>query len=254
MKISKIALLLVSTTMLAACSFSFERHESHSHSEFYSHFETRDPISSSDNPSSKEAIFSSTVTTSNTATSSSVAPVSSSNATTSSIAQVTDKELTISFYNPTCGSLSTEVLDTRLATYMNEAAGTTFVNAIKNTKCQVSNNIPTDGEKVLIIGASSAQGSLEFTFAETIKSITITAQTYHKPYVQTWLDPQVTVSNVDQNSVLYINENHNVDLKPTDDQPVQKEYTEALNAKTLKLSTSTEEKSRVLIKSIKFVY
>jgi hypothetical protein len=45
-----------------------------------------------------------------------------------------------------------------------------------------------------------------------------------------------------------------VDLKPADEQPVQKEYTEALNAKTLKLSTSTEEKGRVFIKSIKFVY
>ena len=233
MKISKIALLLVSTTMLAACSFSYERHESHSHSEFYTHFETRDPISSSDNLSSKETVSSSTTTTSSVTASSSAAPVSSSNATTSSVAQVTDKELTISFYNPTCGSLSTEVLDTRLATYMNEVAG-------------------TDGEKVLIIGAASAQGSLEFTFAETIKSITITAQTYHKPYKDYVTGG--TIANVDQNSVLYINENHNVDLKPTDEQPVEKEYTEALNAKTLKLSTSTEEKSRVFIKSIKFVY
>ena len=226
MKISKIALLLVSTTMLAACSFSFERHESHSHSEFYTHFETRDPISSSDNPSSKETVSSSTTTTSSTTTSSSAALVSSSNATTSSIAQVTDKELTISFYNPTCGSLSTEVLDTKLAAYMNEVAGTTFVNSVKNTKCQVSNDIPNKGEKVLIIGASSAQGSLEFTFAETIKMITITAQTYHKPFVQTWLDPQVTVPNVDPNSVLYVNGVHTVDLKPTDDQPVEKTYSE----------------------------
>ena len=254
MKISKIALLLVSTAMLAACSFSYERHESHSHSEFYTHFETRDPISSSNVPSSKETISSSTITTSSTTTVSSVAPVSSSNVTTSSVAQVADKELTISFYNPTCGSLSTEILDTKLAAYMNEVAGTTFVSAVKNTKCQVSNDIPNKGEKVLIIGSSSAQGSLEFTFANTIKAVTITAQTYHKPYVQTWLDPQVTVPNVDPNSVLYVNETHTVDLKSADEQPVQKEYTEALNAKTLKLSTSTEEKSRVFIKSIKFVY
>ena len=252
MKISKIALLLVSTTMLAACSFSYERHESHSHSEFYTHFETRDPISSSDNSSSKETVSSSTAITSNTTASSSVTPASSSNATTSSAAQVTDKELAISFYNPTCGSLSTEVLDTRLATYMNEAAGTTFVSAIKNTKCQVSNNIPADGEKVLIIGAASAQGSLEFTFAEAIKSITITAQTYHKPYKD--YATGNTVANVDPNSVLYINENHNVDLKPADEQPVEKSYSEAINSKTLKLSTSEEEKSRVFIKSIKFVY
>ena len=252
MKISKIALLLVSTTMLAACSFSYERHESHSHSEFYTHFETRDPISSSDNSSSKETVSSSTAITSNTTASSSVTSASSSNATTSSAAQVADKELTISFYNPTCGSLSTEILDTKLAAYMNEVAGTTFVSAIKNTKCQVSNNIPADGEKVLIIGAASAQGSLEFTFAETIKSITITAQTSHKPYID--YATGGSVANVDPNSILYINENHNVDVKPTDDQPVEKSYSEAINSKTLKLSTSEEEKSRVFIKSIKFVY
>ena len=126
------------------------------------------------------------------------------------------------------------------------------MSAIKNTKCQVSNNIPTDGEKVLIIGAASAQGSLEFTFAEAIKSITITAQTYHKPYKD--YATGNTVANVDPNSVLYINENHNVDLKPADEQPVEKSYSEAINSKTLKLSTSEEEKSRVFIKSIKFVY
>lgn len=252
MKISKIALLLVSTAMLTACSFSYERHESHSHSEFYTHFETRDPISSSSTTSSKETVSSSTATISSATTSSSVAPVSSSNATTSSVAQVTDKELTISFYNPTCGSLSTEVLDTRLATYMNEVAGTTFVSSVKNTKCQVSNDIPNKGEKVLIIGASSAQGSLEFTFAETIKMMTITAQTYHKPYKD--YATGGTVANVDPNSVLYINDAHTVDLKPTDDTPVEKTYSEAINSKSLKLSTSTEEKSRVFIKSIKFVY
>jgi hypothetical protein len=59
--------------------------------------------------------------------------------------------------------------------------------------------------------------------------------------------------NVDANSVLTVN-NNTVDLKPIDDQAVEKEHTETLNGKTLKLSTSGENNSRVFIKSITFVY
>ncbi len=59
--------------------------------------------------------------------------------------------------------------------------------------------------------------------------------------------------NVDANSVLTVN-NNTVDLKPIDDQAVEKEHTEVLNGKTLKLSTSGENNSRVFIKSITFVY
>ena len=254
MKLSKITLLLVSATMLTACSFSFEKHESHS--EFYTHFETRDPISSSDVSSSQLTTSSATTTSSITSsssatTTSSVAPTSSSVTTTSSTTPVADNELTVGFYNPSCGSLSKEVLDTKLAEYINQVAGTTFVSAIKNTSCQISNDIPSKGEKVLIIGASSSQGSLEFTFANTIKAITITAQTYHKPYVD--YSTGETVPNVDSYSVLYVN-NHSVDLKPTDNQPVEKEYTEAIDSKSLKLTNAVEDKSRVFIKSIKFVY
>lgn len=250
MKLSKIALLLVSTTMLTACSFSYERHESHS--EFYTHFETRDPISSNDISSSQEAI--SSVASSNSQQTS-ASSISSSVTTTNSVAPVADNELIISFYNPSCGSMSKEKIDTGLKDYMNTVASTTFVESIKNTSCQISNDIPTTGEKVLIIGSASSQGSLEFTFAQTIKTITITAQTYYKPWVDTWSgDEPVTYNNTDTNSVLYINEVHTVDLKSTDEKPVEKEYTEALNKKTLKLSTAGEEKSRVLIKSIKFVY
>ena len=280
MKLSKITLLLIGTVTLAACSFTYERHESQTHSAFSTQYVSKDPISSSDTSSNQAAsssivsssseqsiaISSSSTTTSSSqqisssiissssAVSSSSNPISSSStATSSSSIPVLDKELIISFYNPSCGSISKEVLDERLTNYMNEIAATTFVTSVKNTNCQISNDIPTKDEKVLIIGAREAQGSLEFTFSETIKTITITAQTYHKPYEQTWTNPPVTIANVDTNSVLYIN-NHEVDLKPIDDQPVEKEYTEAINSKSFTLTNGIEDNSRVFIKSIAFVY
>ena len=155
-------------------------------------------------------------------------------------------------FNPSCGSVSTEALDNKLLDYINQVATTTFVSEVKNSKCQISNDIPNKGEKVLIIGSASAQGSLEFTFVETIKSVTITAQTYHKPYVD--YATGNTNPNVDTDSVLYVNDTNTVDLKPVNSEPVEKEYTTELNGKTLKLTNSGEAKSRVFIKSITFVY
>lgn len=237
MKLSKV-ILLASALLLVACNSN--------------------AITSSEAPAS--AVISSSVDSSEESSSSSnistseITSSSNSSSISSSETPVADKTLTINLFNPACGSVSTEALDTRLLDYINQVAATTFVSNVKNTACQIANDIPNKGEKVLIIGSAKAQGSLEFTFVETIKSITITAQTYHKPYVQTWLDPQVTVSNVDTDSVLYINDTNSVDLKPVNDEPVEKEYTTELSTKTLKLTNSGEEKSRVFIKSLTFVY
>ena len=219
MKLSKV-LLLASALVLVACNTN--------------------AITSSDTPAS--TVISSSVDSSEESSSS----ISSSEAPTA------DKTLTINLFNPSCGSVSTEALDARLTEYINQVATTTFVSEVKNSKCQISNDIPNKGEKVLIIGSASAQGSLEFTFAETIKSVTITAQTYHKPYKD--YATGNTNPNVDTDSVLYVNDTNSVDLKPVNGEPVEKEYTAELNAKTLKLTNSGEEKSRVFIKSIKFVY
>lgn len=237
MKLSKV-ILLASALLLVACNSNA----------ITSSEAPASAVISSSVDSSEESSSSSSISTSEITSSSNSSSISSSET------PVADKTLTINLFNPACGSVSTEALDTRLLDYINQVAATTFVSNVKNTACQIANDIPNKGEKVLIIGSAKAQGSLEFTFVETIKSITITAQTYHKPYVQTWLDPQVTVSNVDTDSVLYINDTNSVDLKPVNDEPVEKEYTTELNTKTLKLTNNGEEKSRVFIKSLTFVY
>lgn len=238
MKISKV-LLLASALLLVACNSN--------------------AITSSEAPAStviSSSVDSSEESTSSTSESTSASSVESSSSSSSSISSsetpVADKTLIINLFNPTCGSVSTEALDAKLLEYINQVATTTFVSEVKNSKCQISNDIPNKGEKILIIGSASAQGSLEFTFVETIKSVTITAQTYHKPYMD--YATGNTNPNVDTDSVLYINDTNTVDLKPVNGEPVEKEYTAELNAKTLKLTNSGEAKSRVFIKSLTFVY
>ena len=160
MKLSKV-LLLTSALVLVACN---------SNAITSSNTPASTVISSSVD-SSKESTSSSSISTSEITSSSSSSSISSSET------PVADKTLTINLFNPTCGSVSTEALDARLLEYINQVATTAFVSEVKNSKCQISNDIPNKGEKVLIIGSASAQGSLEFTFVETIKSVTITAQT-----------------------------------------------------------------------------
>ena len=235
MKLSKV-LLLASTLLLVACNSN----------NITSSNTPASTVISSSVDSSKESTSSSSISTSEITSSSSTFSIGSSET------PVADKTLTINLFNPTCGSVSTEALDAKLLDYINQVATTTFVSEVKNSKCQISNDIPNKGEKVLIIGSASAQGSLEFTFVETIKSVTITAQTYHKPYVDYATGD--TNPNVDTNSVLYVNDTNTVDLKPVNGEPVEKEYTTELNTKTLKLTNSGEEKSRAFIKSLTFVY
>lgn len=235
MKLSKV-LLLTSALLLVACNSN----------NITSSNTPASTVISSSVDSSKESTSSSSISTSEITSSSSTFSIGSSET------PVADKTLTINLFNPTCGSVSTEALDAKLLDYINQVATTTFVSEVKNSKCQISNDIPNKGEKVLIIGSASAQGSLEFSFIETIKSVTITAQTYHKPYTD--YATGNTNPNVDIDSVLYVNDTNTVDLKPVNGEPVEKEYTTELNGKTLKLTNSGEEKSRVFVKSLTFVY
>ena len=195
MKISKV-LLLTSALLLVACNSNAITSSNASASTVIS-----SSVDSSEESSSSSSISASEITSS-----------SSSSSISSSERPVADKTLTINLYNPSCGSVSTEALDNKLLEYINQVATTTFVSEIKNSKCQISNDIPNKGEKVLIIGSASAQGSLEFTFVETIKSVTITAQTYHKPYMD--YATGNTNPNVDTDSVLYVTDTNSVDLKP----------------------------------------
>ena len=196
-----------------------------------------------------------------TTTSSSSEVSSSSSSTTSSNEPTADNTLTINLFNPSCGSVSTEALDARLTEYINQVAGTTFVSSVKNTNSQITNGIPSSGEKVLQLGAADKTGLLDFTFTATIKSVTIKAQTYHKPWVDTWSgDEPITHNNTDPNSVLKIATTGsapimNVDLKPGEDEkPVEKEFTIDMNADKLQLASTNADNGRVFIKSLTFVY
>ena len=182
---------------------------------------------------------------------------SSSSKSSRSIIEAPDKEFTISFYNPSCGTFSTEVFNERLKTYIDTSFGREFIDSINNTKCQIANDIPERGNSVLIIGAASSTGSLEFNFKGIIKSVTLTLETYYKPFVETWNDNKV-VPNVDYNSMCEITTDSSlltalVDLK-AEDEPVEKEAKVEINGKKLTVNTLNADKGRVFLKEATFVF
>lgn len=249
MKLSKV-LLLASALLLVACNSTAST----------SSDTPASTVISSSVDSSKESSSSTSESTSEITSSSTTSSSISSNA-DSSETPTTDKTLVINLYNPACGSVSTEALDAKLLEYINQVAGTTFVSNVKNTNSQITNGIPSSGEKVLQLGAADKTGLLDFTFTATIKSVTIKAQTYHKPWVDTWSgDEPITHNNTDPNSVLKIATTGsapimNVDLKPGEDEkPVEKEFTIDMNADKLQLASTNADNGRVFIKSLTFVY
>lgn len=253
MKLIKV-LMLASVITLAACSPT-----SNTSSKAPEGTSASTVISSS--ADAREESSSSISASTSTTTSSSSAVSSSSSSTTSSNEPTADKTLTINLFNPTCGSVSTEKLDARLLEYINQVAGTTFVSSVKNTNCQIINDAPNKGDKVLVIGAAEKNGYLEFKFAVTVKKVTIDAQTYYKPWVDTWSgDEPITHNNTDPNSVLKVTTTGsapimNVDLKPGEDEkPVEKEFTIDMNSDKLQLASTNAENGRVFIKSLTFTY
>ena len=253
MKLIKV-LMLASVITLAACSPT-----SNTSSKAPEGTSTSTVISSS--VDAREENSSSISASTSTATSSSSEVSSSSSSTTSSNEPTADNTLTINLFNPSCGSVSTEKLDARLLEYINQVAGTTFVSNVKNTNSQITNGIPSSGEKVLQLGAADKTGSLDFTFVAAIKSVTIKAQTYHKPWVDTWSgDEPIVHNNTDTNSVLKVTTTGsapimNVDLKPGEDEkPVEKEFTIDMNADKLQLASTNADNGRVFIRSLTFTY
>ena len=157
--------------------------------------------------------------------------------------------------------MSTEVLNTRLADYINGLADTPFITAITNKKSQIAANIPEKDNSVLIVGSSSETGSLGFQFNVVVKKVTITAQTYYKPWVDTWSGEEpITHYNVDSNSALGFEINGqstgvNVDLKPEiEDTPVNKSFSFDVNSNKLALKSLNAENGRVFIKALTFIY
>ena len=253
MKLIKV-LLLASVITLAACNPT-----SNTSSKAPEGTSASTVISSS--VDAREETSSSISVSTSTTTSSSSAVSSSSSSTTSSNEPTADNTLTINLFNPSCGSVSTEKLDAKLLEYINQVAGTTFVSNVKNTNSQITNGIPSSGEKVLQLGAADKTGSLDFTFVAAIKSVTIKAQTYHKPWVDTWSgDEPIVHNNTDTNSVLKVTTTGsapimNVDLKPGEDEkPVEKEFTFDMNADKLQLASTNADNGRVFIKSLTFIY
>ena len=165
---------------------------------------------------------------------------------------------TVNFYNSSCPTLSKEKINDELKKYINETLKTSFVTEIKNTSCQMSNDIPTKGEHVLIIGANSTSGSLEMFFSTTIKKFAITVQTYIKSYTETWNNNNF-VKNVDPNSILAVTGDASVpvsfiDLTNENEEPVEKtvEFND-FNCNKLHMYTTNDINGRVFVKEIKFV-
>ena len=207
-------------------------------------------VESTSSTTSESSASSTVSSTSSVESSSSSVESTSSSTSSSSETPVVDNELTFSFLNPSCGSQGTDSLNAKLKDEMNTAAGFEFVTTVDNTSCQFMADAPTTGSQILTIGSAKKAGSLEITFAETIKSLTITVETYSKSYTQGGTEH----TNVDANSVLYFNtDEHVIDLKPVEGQPVTKEYTEAINAKSFKVYNKSGN-ARVFVKTLKVVY
>ena len=207
-------------------------------------------VESTSSTTSESSTSSTVSSTSSVESSSSSVESTSSSTSSSSETPVTDNELTFSFLNLSCGSQGTDSLNAKLKDEMNTAAGFEFVTTVDNTSCQFMADAPTTGSQILTIGSAKKAGNLEITFAETIKSLTITVETYSKSYTQGGTEH----TNVDANSVLYFNtDEHVIDLKPVEGQPVTKEYTEAINAKSFKVYNKSGN-ARVFVKTLKVVY
>ena len=208
-------------------------------------------VSSSSQVKSSSVVSSSSETFSSSEASSSTAASSSSEPYSYSYDPATGIELRINLFNSTCPTAGSESINNTLAEYINECAEETLVSDITNVKCQIGNGFPTKTDTVLIIGASSSAGELNFTFTKTIKAMKITVQTYHKPYTSGGQE----YPNVDPNSKLCVNtENHVIDLTPVDGQPVTKEFATALNSNSLKLFSKEDNKGRVFVKELILIY
>lgn len=244
MKISKL-LILASALALVACNA-----------------QTSNTSESKEVTSSVEAASSSTATTTSDVTnSSSTNNTTSENQTTSSSVDtslpVFDNIVTFNFVNPSCGTAKEKLNDT-LKSYMNEVAKTTIVSAVSNTNCQIPANTPTKNNSVLVIGAQSSTGLLEFTFTQSIKMITVTAETHNKPYN----DPSTgtLMPNVDTNSVLKVGSTQkdfpigSFDLTPVDGAAVEKTVSVAINSTKLYFGSTTDDRGRVFIKELKICW
>ena len=250
MKLTKV-LMLVSAAFLMACNSTGSTSTS-IESTPSSNAESTSSVESSTTSTETSSVSTSSTTSEERTSSSASSSITStsSSVSSSSEAPMVDNTLTFNFLNPSCGSQGTDSLNVKLKDEMNTMAGFEFVTAVNNTSCQFMADAPVTGSQILTIGSAKKAGSLEITFAETIKSLTLTVETYSKTYTQ----GATTNTNVDANSVLYFNTDEKViDLKPVDGQPVTKEYSEDINAKSFRIYNKVAN-ARVFVKELKVVY
>ena len=178
----------------------------------------------------------------NTSTSSNEENGSSS----SNSSQESTNSVSFNFYNPTCGTAGSNILNNTLKSYMNEVAGASFVSNVSNANCQIMNTAPSTGFYRLTIGSANNSGELEFTFASTIKSVVVEAETYYKNYNN--------ADHPDTGSICYVNVDTNViDLAPNGTESVVKEQEFTVNDNKIKLYNKAAS-NRAYIKTITFKY
>lgn len=247
-------LFLLSTLLLVGCGGNKKPTSSYIGESSYSFVNSDTSESEYSTISSLESSSSEQLSSSEIVSSS---EISSSKHVRSSL-EIPEITATVSFVNPSCGSFSTEVLNERLASYINTSIGYKLVSSIENYKCQISNNIPTDGMKVLIIGSAKETGYLDFSFAKTVKKVEITAETYYKPYID--VATGMEIANVDHNSQCMVTTNKKtfvstiIDLTPVYERPVEKKVSLNIDSDEFKLSTINDLAGRVFIKEISFTF
>ena len=265
MKMKKIFVLLAAIT-LVACSSNSNRvssssiegdtntssEESQTTSESSINQESSSSVNTTssttaDSSSNAASSSSSAASSSSQNNSSSSATSSSSNPSSSSSQPSDDNTLTFNFFNPSCGTAGSNTLNDTLKSYMNQVAAFSFVSSVSNANSQIMDTAPEKGYQKLTIGSAKNAGELEFTFVNTIKTITVTALTYYKYYDN--------ANHPDSPSVCYINADENIiDVTAgSDNEPVEKELKVTVNAKKVKLYNKSAS-NRTYIKTMTFTY
>ncbi|MBQ6731186.1 MAG: hypothetical protein IJR08_04685 [Bacilli bacterium] len=246
MKIRNLFILLTAIT-LVACSSNTSKVGSSSIEDAPSSSNEATQVTSDSSENESVSSFDD-ISASSATTSSSVQESSSSSSSNSSSSQETAEEtVTFNFFNPSCGTAGSNVLNTTLKNYMNQVAGFTFVSNVSNVNCQIMDTAPEKGYQKLTIRSAKNSGELEFTFASNVKTVKVTAYTYYKYYDN--------ANHPDSPSICYVNSDDNIiDVSAAaNNEPIEKSLTVAINSKTVKIYNNAAS-NRVYIKELTFTY
>ena len=246
MKMKNVFVLLAAITLVACSSNSATKTSSSINGDSTTSSDVQTTSDSSNNAGTSSNTDIGT-SSSNPGSSSNNTGSSSTNTGSSSSQPSTDNELTFGFFNPSCGTAGSNTLNDTLKSYMNGVAKFAFVSSVSNTNCQIMDTAPSDGYSRLTIGSAKNSGELEFTFANTIKTVKATVVTYYKYYNN--------ANHPDNPSECYIiNDTNKIDVTAeADNEPVEREATFDVNAKKVKIYNKGAS-NRVYIKELTFTY